>query len=119
MHVTFGRVVAEDTVRHDNFFALGEPAVFAPETGGGLVGRWWEVEAGRLMLIDTLEVYRNGKFLLRGYSDQPGQNSFKQKQPPPTSPAGYLSHVQNAVGKERADNTSADIGSPKEAKTDR
>lgn len=62
IHIALGRIVAQNAIDHDLFFALVEPAVFAAEAGCCL--RWGgrEVEPGY-------------------YADEAGEHAFEGKEP--------------------------------------
>jgi hypothetical protein len=97
VHISFTGIVSQDSVDHDLFFSFVEPAVLATEFGGGLCGRWWNVEPGN-------------------YADDACETAFQSKEPTPSLDTVDASHVEEAKGEESRHDTRELVGEPEVAK---
>lgn len=98
VHGALAGVVPDDPVHHDLLFPFAEPSVFPPEAASRLSGRRRHVER-------------------RKNTDHAGDETLKGKEIPPSFLA--VVNVQEAKGKERADNGGGFVGDPETAQTDR
>ena len=99
VHVAFARVVANDTVHHDEFLPLVEPAVLAAEPALGLRRRRGQVDEG-------------------GESDQAGEEALEGEEPAPARDAVVPAQVEDAEGEEGGDDARGLVGDPEEAEAD-
>lgn len=98
VHGALAGVVPDDSVHHDLLLPFAEPSVSSPEPAGRLSRRRRHVER-------------------RENTDQAGDETLEGKEVPPGLMA--VVNVQEAKGKECADNGGGFVGDPESAQTDR
>jgi hypothetical protein len=98
VHVALGRVVAQDAVDHDDFLALGEPALLVPP-GFGLSWRGDHGEPGP-------------------DADEEGEDAFDEEEPAPAFVAEDATETEEAEGEDGREDVGQAEGAPKEGEAE-